>query len=258
MTNETRGDFPNITLDKDDLDSFHRTRSQANNKNKKSPTPDKTPNAQTNSPSWLSFLFLILLLGAGFGYWSFLQYEVLQQAQTRITELENRLSATGEDMDQSAAALQVKVVELTAKTNELWEQMDKLWASAWRKNQAEIGTLNKSVASLQASSQKLDKQLKSDAADNQTTLGLLQEQLENQASLVKQLNIELDDVNLSAVSTEQEFASLKEKMISTALANNNLTNRINDLSNEIDILNTRVLAAEKANPNIGNIGTPKS
>ncbi|MEP1552642.1 MAG: hypothetical protein ABJJ44_05190 [Paraglaciecola sp.] len=258
MTNETRGEFPKITLDKDDLDSFHRNRSNAKSKNTKNSEEGPTHKAPSNSPSWLSFIFLLLVIAGGFGYWSFLQYQVLQQSQNRITELENRLSATGENMDQSAAALQVKVVELTAKTTELWEQMDKLWASAWRKNQAEIGSLNKSVASLQASSQKLDKQLKSDAADNQTTLGLLQEQLENQASLVKQLNIELDDVNLSAASTEQEFASLKEKMISTALANNNLTNRINDLSNEIDILNTRVLAAEKANPNIGNIGTPKS
>ncbi|MFT2091456.1 hypothetical protein [Paraglaciecola sp. 2405UD69-4] len=258
MTNENNGEFPNITLDKDDLDSFHRTRSKGKTKSKPSTGDNKPPKEPNNSPSWLSFLFLILLLGAGFGYWSFLQYEVLQQAQTRITELENRLSATGEDMDQSAAALQVKVVELTAKTNELWEQMDKLWASAWRKNQGQIGDLNKTVAGLKTASEQLDKQLKSNNADNQTTLGLLQEQLENQTSLVKQLNMELDDVNLSAASTEQELASLKEKMISTALANNNLTNRINDLSNSIDVLSTRVLAAERANANIGNIVTPKS
>lgn len=258
MTNENKGDFPNITLDKDDLDSFHRTRSQASNKNKKKPDNEQESKAPSSSPSWLSFLFLVLLIAGGFGYWSFLQYQTMLQAQERITELENRLSATGEDLDQSAAALQVKVVELTAKTKELWEQMDKLWASAWRKNQAEIGSLNKSVASLQASTQKLDKQLTSDAADNQTTLGLLQEQIENQGSLIKQLNMELDDINLSGVNTEQELASLREKMMSTALANNNLTNRIEDLSNSIDVLNIRVLAAEKANPNIGNIGTPKS
>ncbi|MEP0357014.1 hypothetical protein [Paraglaciecola sp.] len=258
MTNDNKGDFPNITLDKDDLDSFHRTRAKTKHKSKSTIDEDKASKEPSNSPSWLSFLFLILLLGGGFGYWSFLQYQTMLQAKNRITELENRLSATGEDMDQSAAALQVKVVELTAKTEELWEQMDKLWASAWRKNQSEIADLNKTVTNLKTSANQLDKQLKNDTANHQTTLGLLQEQLENQISLVKQLSQELDAVSLSTASTEQEFASLKEKMISTALANNNLTNRINDLSNEIEILNTRVLAAEKANSNIGNIITPKS
>ena len=72
-----------------------------------------------------------------------------EQAEQRILQLENKLSATGEEIGESTVALQVKVTELTNKTNELWEQMDKLWASAWRRNQQEIADLGDRVGNVQ-------------------------------------------------------------------------------------------------------------
>ncbi len=49
------------------------------------------------------------------------------RTDSRLQSLEQRLSATGEEMGNSTVALQVKVTELAEKTEELWEQMDKLW-----------------------------------------------------------------------------------------------------------------------------------
>jgi hypothetical protein len=160
MATDPLDDMPKIRLEKDDLESFHRTRAQSNNKSsKKGSLPDNSPDA-SNSPSWFVFLFLLIMIVSAAAYWSFEQYKVLQLAQSRITELESRLSATGEDMDQSAAASQIKVSELSIKTEDLWAQMDKLWASAWRRNQTEIGALNKTVMSLKASSEKRAKNLR--------------------------------------------------------------------------------------------------
>ena len=248
-------DMPKIRLEKDDLESFHRSRAQSTNKNsKKGSVPDKTP-ARSNSPSWLAILFLLIIIVGAAGYWSFQQYKVLQQAQisnteleSRITELENRLSATGEDMDQSAAALQVKVSELSVKTEDLWGQMDKLWASAWRRNQSEIGELNKTVMALKAASEKSAKSLSSEIANNNTSIALVKEQLENQASLLKQLNAQLGQINNVDADFEQQLASLREKLISTALANNNLTNQIDDLRK-------RIIAAEKKANQVENMLT---
>ena len=240
MAQDPIGDIPNIRLDKDDLDTFHRTRAQSTkNGSNNSPQPDDTQSS-SNSPSWFSFLFLLLLIIGGASYWSFEQYKVMQHAQSRIAELENRLSATGEDMDQSAAALQVKVSELSKKTAELWEQMDKLWASAWRRNQTEISALNKTVASLESTSAKSGKKLTTSIADNQTTIALLQEQIENQSSLIKQLNQQFDAVNKTDTNVEQQLASLREKLISTALANNNLINRIDDLADKVTTIEKKV------------------
>ncbi|MDU0354360.1 hypothetical protein RS130_10835 [Paraglaciecola aquimarina] len=171
-------------------------------------------------------------------YWSMEQHKVLLQAQDRITELENRLSATGEEMDQSTVALGVQVKELSAKTKELWDQMDKLWASAWRRNQADIKTLNTSLASVKNSNAVDIKSLQEVTSVNDTEIGLMKEQLGSQKSVITQMQDQLTQISAGDVEVEQQLANLREKLISTALANNSLTNRIDDLD-------TRLKANEK-------------
>jgi hypothetical protein len=238
MSTDPLDDMPRIRLEKDDLESFHRTRAQSSNKSsKKVNSPDKSINT-SNSPSWFAFLFLLIMIVSATSYWSFGQYKALQQAQNRITDLESRLYATGENMDQSAEALQIKVSKLSVKTEDLWNQMDKLWASAWRRNQSEIGVLNKTVMAVKASSEKSTRALSSETSDNNTIIGLVKEQLESQANLLKQLNNKFGQSNNVDDNFEQQLASLREKLISTALINNNLTN-------QIDVLRKRVSVTEK-------------
>lgn len=255
MANDPLDDMPKIRLEKDDLESFHRTRAQATNKSAKKGKQPEEPSTPSNSPSWFAFLFLLVVIVGAASFWSFKQYKVLQLAQSnntklesRITELENRLSATGEDMDQSAAALQVKVSELSEKTQHLWSEMDKLWASAWRRNQSEIGDLDKTLKALKATSEKSAKTLSSNTAENNTSIGLVKEQLENQANLLSQLNKQFSQVRDVDADIEQQLASLREKLISTALANNNLTNQIDDLRK-------KVAAAEKKANYVENLIT---
>ena len=66
----------------------------------------------------------------------------LESSSQRIQQLENQLSATGEEMGESTIALKVKLEAIGEKTELLLSEMDKLWASAWRKNQKEIKELN--------------------------------------------------------------------------------------------------------------------
>jgi chromosome segregation ATPase len=62
---------------------------------------------------------------------------VLALYEERISDLEDRLSDTDEGMNQSAVTLGVKIKELAS-------EVDKLWASAWRRNKAKIAELEKS------------------------------------------------------------------------------------------------------------------
>jgi len=62
--------------------------------------------------------------------------QVLANYESRIADLEDRLSDTDEGMNQSATAMAVKI-------KELYSEEDKLWASAWRKNKAKIEALEK-------------------------------------------------------------------------------------------------------------------
>ncbi|NCP64885.1 MAG: hypothetical protein GW763_06980 [Paraglaciecola sp.] len=242
MVNKPLDDIPKIVLEKDDVESFQRTRAQ----NLKTPgkNKDTTESAGVTSrgPSWLMLLLLLTVICGAAVYWSKQQYEVLNQAQQRITDLERRLSATGEEMDQSAVALQVKVAELTQKTNELWEQMDKLWASAWRRNQSDIADLTKVVTTNKGAAEGQLKQTSSQLTKLQESLQGLQTELAQQSTSQQLLQDTVADTKLAAQNNEQQLASMQEKLISSALGNNNLTNKVEDLNRQIKALEKRINA----------------
>ncbi len=92
---------------------------------------------------WFTLVLVLIASGVS-GY----LYMELTKSNDRIAQLEMRLSEAGESMDQSSATLGLKLKEVTQKTNELWDQMDKLWASAWRRNQSDIAGLRDDIKAL--------------------------------------------------------------------------------------------------------------
>tara|TARA_R110000744_G_scaffold123061_9_gene228164 strand:- start:7488 stop:8264 length:777 start_codon:yes stop_codon:yes gene_type:complete len=236
MSNDNiKDEMPSMVLDKDDLDSYRRTRGTTTTKESTSstkPTPPPERKVKNSGPSWVALIFIILLLGTGIGYTAYTieqQKLVIVEAQKRIGDLENRLSATGEEMDQSAVALQVKVGELSAKTQDLWEQMDKLWASAWRRNQSEIKDLEVSLKSQKSALEQSIRAVKGETDVNATTVGLLQEQLDSTNKTTNRLSQLVNKVEQTGIDSEQQLASLREKLMSTALASNGLTGRLVEL-----------------------------
>lgn len=109
---------------------------------------DSGGTAAAGTPWWLlSLLVLSLLLAAAACAWAWqLQGQLqgrqvsvgadLEHQEQRIADLEERLSDTDEGVNQSAAAMGVKI-------KELYSEVDKLWASAWRTNKAKIAALEK-------------------------------------------------------------------------------------------------------------------
>ena len=60
MATDPLDDMPKIRLEKDDLESFHRTRAQSTKKkSKKGNLLDEQPSA-VSSPSWFAILFLLI------------------------------------------------------------------------------------------------------------------------------------------------------------------------------------------------------
>ncbi|MDP5031936.1 MAG: hypothetical protein NWQ54_25740 [Paraglaciecola sp.] len=253
MAIEPMDDMPKITIERDDVESFQRARAQTKKTNgPKGNIPQESKNTHSNSPSWLMFILFLVVICSTAVYWSFEQHKVLVHAQQRITDLEGRLSATGEELDQSAVAIQVKVTELSKKTEELWEQMDKLWASAWRRNQSEISDLTNELKKLASKSDNAMKKLGDDASQQEgkvTTLSNQVTQLNQslQAALETQAQLKRTSLN-----NEQQVASLREKLISSALGNNNLTNKVDELESKLLNLEKHVNKASSSQP----IATP--
>lgn len=146
-------DMPSLIPEKDELvdrrgggDRRATDRRKLPKGAKKKTAADKGAGNSSNG-SVIFFFVVLLAMVAGLGYWSYLLQNVveeqttqLDQASKRIASLEDRLSTTDESMSKSSVVMQVQLKELKDKTEQLWVQMDKLWASAWRRNQKEIAS----------------------------------------------------------------------------------------------------------------------
>ncbi|GAB3012294.1 hypothetical protein [Bowmanella dokdonensis] len=177
-------DMPTIQLDQEDREAYLHKRSKQPKQTvtDKEPAPKQT-SAKGGNKGLVIFTLLLALGALAASGWLFqqtrLQQSSLVEAQDRIQELENKLSATGEEMGESTVALQAKLKAVTEKTDELWEQMDKLWASAWRKNQSEIQSLATTVDKLSKGQQDTSQKarlLESDISLAATRLTAIEEQ----------------------------------------------------------------------------------
>ena len=103
------------------------------------------PNSAGGAGIWgRLFLTVSLVVAAVACAWAWQLQGQLEQSghlmaryEVRIADLEDRLSDTDQGLSQNTAAMAVKI-------KELYSEVDKLWASAWRKNKAKIEALEKS------------------------------------------------------------------------------------------------------------------
>lgn len=144
MSNRVEPEIPTITLDHDQVKSSrgHTDNAAKVGQSKVNKSADKSSFSLVKS-----LLILIPYLAIAGGGWYFYQQQTslttnLNNSMARIQQLENQLSATGEEMGESTIALKVKLEAISEKTELLLSEMDKLWASAWRKNQKDIKKLN--------------------------------------------------------------------------------------------------------------------
>lgn len=144
MSNRVEPEIPTITLDHDQVKSARVNTTNSKKIDNAKPTENIAKASTSIATSLLLFMSYLAVAGSG---WYFYQQQLkltsaLNGSDQRIQQLENQLSATGEEMGESTVALKVKLEAISEKTELLLTEMDKLWASAWRKNQKEIKELN--------------------------------------------------------------------------------------------------------------------
>nr|WP_136249611.1 hypothetical protein [Ningiella ruwaisensis] len=192
-------------------------------------------------------VLVVALIACAFSAYLFTELQKSQQTivenQNRLQSLENRLSATGEEIGNSTVALQVKLTELSEKTEELWDQMDKLWASAWRRNQAEIKELNSDVVSLKTNvDTKLDDVLKkangaqSSVAQLATRIDSLNSKITEQANNLLAAKVEFESFTDANSSQNSQIRELQEKILLLEKRNTNLLQELNALEAKVDEL----------------------
>jgi len=257
-SNRFDDDMPRIMIDQEDRETYRQSRTKGQHA-KDYGAPDDTASTSSSttetqsstaqhakssgSPMTTILLFLLVLAGFGGSYFLYMQQQQLTntliQAQNRIQDLENQLSATGEEMGESAVVIQAKVSALDAKSKELWRQMDKLWASAWRRNQSDIKVINQQLESFSTGTKTFTSQIKTltsqirtlqrDITASLTNIDLLQEQLNTQSDNVKDVALTVTQSSRSLEKVTQGLASASRKLKATDKTNNGLIKRINDL-----------------------------
>lgn len=231
--------LPSLAPERDQVEAFKSSRSDL----KSRPKPPSGGSGSTFANVMIYILLLLLMAG---GWWFDLQNKQLQEkldsADARIQDLERQLSATGEEMGESAVVIKARLQTLGEKTDELWEQMDKLWASAWRRNQADIKALETDLKKQQSRVNELNKSVATSTdsikavADKQTqtdfNVGILTEQLDGAKALqaeLKQLKADVQSIQSKAVGKEQDQIEVAASVASLERQLTALTRRIQTL-----------------------------
>ncbi|GAA0359631.1 hypothetical protein GCM10009092_24810 [Bowmanella denitrificans] len=234
-------DMPSIQLEQEDREAYLHKRSKQPKDEKANTVEVAAPAGKSAAGRGLVFFVLLLALAALAGNgWLYQQLQLekqhLQSASARIEDLEGKLSATGEEMGESTVALQAKLKAVTEKTDELWQQMDKLWASAWRKNQSEIKDLSTSLSALEKQQQgTLEKTrlLESDISLGTTRLAAIEEQFSKLQNSHDTLHTSLMKLSSAQPKFNSQLDELKGKLRDSQQHIQDLGLRITQLENLI-------------------------
>lgn len=236
MTNRIEPEISSITADVDQTPAAQSNRPNIRKASASSaPPPTSETGAKTSFANKFA-LALVYIALAGASYWFYLENIKLKvqqaDAEQRIVQLEQQLSATGEEIGESTVALKVKLEALTEKSNELWSEMDKLWASAWRKNQSEI-------KELRSTSMALDKSVNSNSQSlkNAASLSLVKELQEKQTAADFSLNAISEQLS-SSTKIKDEVAELSKQVSSLSETANNREQQQMEVATSVNQVDT--------------------
>ncbi|TLX47942.1 hypothetical protein C1E24_06815 [Pseudoalteromonas phenolica] len=254
MSKRIEPELPSIMPDLDQVKDFKQSQAPSNHKAPafdKSETVNHQPAKSSNAALWLC---IVSIIGFSVGGYTLHQQNLKTQAklfasEQRILELERALSATGEEMGESAGAIKAKLNAITERTDELWTQMDKLWASAWRRNQSEIKKLREQTTALENSQSQQNKtqsntassikSLSDNQADMTLKLSLLQEQLDQAQSIKGQLTALSADID--KLKSQAQTRDSKQLEIGGSIAQLEMTQSA--LVEQLERLETKLASA---------------
>jgi hypothetical protein len=217
LSNRVEPEIPTINIDQDQVKMAREPVAKAHK--------SEQVNSATNTPKTLTAAQTLLILIPYFALaatgWYFYQQQVsvnntLASSSARIQQLENQLSATGEEIGESTIALKVKLEVVSEKTELLLSEMDKLWASAWRRNQEEIKALNSK------------------------SINMAQQQNKNTGS-VSQQNNALNDLKDKITATEFSINAVSEQMVTAS----SLKEQFKKLSAQFNTLDANAKSRDK-------------
>lgn len=191
----------------------------------------------------VTVLALVSLAAAGAAGYLYLELEKANQIIAsnieRVSNLEDRLSATGEEMGSSTASLKVLVSENAEKSAANFEQIDKLWASAWRRNQKELKELQKEVTSVKTETEDSRTAIADANSSRQQLVGRIDALNNNLSELANNIlanKVEQEALLQSQQQSGNQLRDVNEKVLLLERRNTSLLQQINELQQLVDEL----------------------
>ncbi|MGB2739474.1 MAG: hypothetical protein WBC60_02830 [Cognaticolwellia sp.] len=250
MSKRVEPEIPTINIDQDQV-------KMARDPSAKAQKPNNVPVAknQKKSSSFAQTLLMLMpyvaLAGTG---WYFYQQQltvnhVLETSSQRIQQLENQLSATGEEMGESTVALKIKLEAISEKTELLLSEMDKLWASAWRKNQTEIKELNsqsKKIALQQTKNTNAVSDLNNKVTETEFSISSVAEQM----NVVNNLKADVRSLTSQLSTLDANDKSRDKQQMFTATS-------LNEFDTSLQLMLERIERIEaKVSKSVSSVGKP--
>jgi uncharacterized membrane protein len=154
----------------------------------------------------IALLFIGLLGVVGFGWY---QFNALSKNHTdlqqRFNALESRLSSTDESMNQSGAALQLKISKQGESLERHWAEIKKLWGVTNDINKGKIDKNKKDIAFLATKRTAIEKSI----GDLSARVDKENRSLTNLSGNYLAITADIDGINTTARNQSDKIASLE-------------------------------------------------
>lgn len=193
---------------------------------------EQTARNRSGGGLW-KLLVLILLLGVGgLGYFFVQQTEQLDQLQHRFDSLEAKIVSTDESLNQSGAALGIKLKDHDTELAKHWSEIKKLWGISYDRNRKTIESQEKTLAA------------------QEKTLKGLKASMAARKKEISKLVAHVDKASASLEAMVNTSMAAKLEMNDIVSQSQAVTDQVNNLQKTIDTLkqnlNARVADNEEA------------
>ncbi len=176
-----------------------------------------------------SVVAVVACLWAGYLQWSSIGLqEKLAASDARIASLEARLSSTDQMVSQANDQLEDKLKEVSS-------EVDKLWASAWRKNK---DLIDRTTADLKKLGSDIQAQVEGARKSNEK-LSNVQGQIDGlskKLAAVESLKKQLDELSKSLDATGKQLESQGQKLATVEKS----TGSVNEISTQIEAVSEQL------------------
>jgi len=222
-------DVPSIVPERDEDRPVGRRR----------PTPEAAPTTASRGGATLLWVLLGLALAgwSGWQQWLLLQSEQqLASYESRVAELEQRLSVTDENVSESSVAMQVKLKELDSEIRKLWDNVWKRASRQLEEHDQRLGALDKTLEGARTSLTRAEKTLE----EQQKTLTALGRQLDKSSGLDATVELNKRQLQEQKIVVEtltgqvRELRELSSRLEQRVVANEEWVQSINAFRRQVN------------------------